>query len=239
LWTARPFRLASSGEEGGDRLETDAEEDAVDDDGDASTIGGGGGGGGSGGGEAGLTASCIIQESKLCSMLSLAENGPFPKSIGRLCLLLACLTLRDRFLLSLRRVDSAHLQWIGSGNWNLGCQAVVRHPRKEGGCSCKCAVPSYACVRPMEEGFGESNPSTVAGREPILSRKSVISLSDVCRDIGKGSHVFVVADFGPGLITPYVNRVEVFLRRTPALRTSRVRALIPIRQKGHGRPPHH
>jgi hypothetical protein len=85
LWTARPFRLASSGEEGGDRLETDAEEDAVDDDGDASTIGGGGGG------EAGLAVSCNIQESKqqICSKLSLTENGPLPKSIGRLCLLIA------------------------------------------------------------------------------------------------------------------------------------------------------
>jgi hypothetical protein len=102
LWTARPFRQSSSGDEGGDRLEPDAEEDAVDDDGDASTIGGGAS-------EAGLTASCNIQESKqqMCSKLSLAENGPFPKSIGRLCLL-ACLTLlRDRFHLSLRRVDSA------------------------------------------------------------------------------------------------------------------------------------
>jgi hypothetical protein len=52
--------------------------------------------------------------------------------------------------------------------------------------------------------------------EPILNRESVISLSEVCRDIVKGCRVYVFEDFGPGLITPYVHRVEVFLRRTPA-----------------------
>jgi hypothetical protein len=90
--------------------------------------------------------------------------------------------------------------------------------------------------------FRGIKPFDRCGRwEPILNRKSVISLSDVCRDIVKGSHVYVVVDFGPGLITPYVNRVdcEVFLRRTPArLTTTPSTCTNPDPRGGHWRPPH-